>query len=101
MNGVRFLSLFLFVLSLILSGCEAMKTSRPIIPIKEYERMIVGRLDAEYVGTQNCLSACHYHDTIKKSLDASTMGLQISRKSGFPLLIVNPVTALEASQLKV
>lgn len=81
-----FLSFFLFFCSLILSGCEALKTSRPIIPIKEYERMIVGRLDAEYVGTQNCLSACHYHDTIKKSLDASTMGLQLSRKSGLPLV---------------
>lgn len=63
-----------------------MRTSRPVIPIKEYERMIVGRIDAEYVGTQNCLSACHYHDTIKRSLDASTMGLQLSRKSGLPIV---------------
>lgn len=79
----------LYVLALstiVLSGCETLKTSKPIIPIKEYERMIVGSLDANYVGTQNCLSACHYHDTIRRSLDASTMGAQLSAKSGMPLV---------------
>lgn len=86
-NRSNFFLLFILSVSLpLLSGCEALKTSRPILPIKEYERMIVGRLDAEYVGTQNCLAACHFHDTIKRSLDASTMGLQLSRKSGLPLV---------------
>lgn len=79
----------LYVLALstiVLAGCETLKSSKPIIPVKEYERMIVGRLDADYIGTQNCLSACHYHDTIKRSFDASTMGVQLSRKSGLPLV---------------
>ncbi len=69
-----------------ISGCESLKSSRAILPMKEYERMIVGRLDAQYVGTQNCLSACHYHDEIRHNLDASTMGVQLSRKSGMPLV---------------
>ena len=69
-----------------LSGCETLKSSKPIVPIKEYERMIVGRLDANYVGTTNCLSACHYHDKIKQDFDASTMGAQLSKKSGMPIV---------------
>jgi DmsE family decaheme c-type cytochrome len=69
---------------MILSGCESLKTSKPIIPLKEYERMIAGRLDANYVGTLNCLAACHYHDQIKRDFDASTMGIQLSDKSGMP-----------------
>ncbi len=77
---------FFAVLTIALSGCESLKSSRPIIPIKEYERMIVGRLDAQYVGTQNCLSACHYHDKIRRDFEASTMGLQLSRKSGLPIV---------------
>jgi DmsE family decaheme c-type cytochrome len=48
--------------------------------------MIAGRLDANYVGTRNCLSACHYHDAIKRNFDASTMGAQLSKKSGLPLV---------------
>ncbi len=80
-------ALYILALStIVLSGCETLKSSRPIIPIKEYERMIAGRLDADYIGTQNCLFACHYHDTIKRSFDASTMGVQLSRKSGLPLV---------------
>ena len=36
-----------------LSGCETLKSSTPIVPVKEYEIMIVGMLDANYVGTTN------------------------------------------------
>ena len=72
---------FLFVL-----GCESLKAAKPIMPVKEYERMIVGRLDANYIGTANCLAACHYHDQIKQYFDASTMGTQLSEKSGMPLV---------------
>jgi DmsE family decaheme c-type cytochrome len=78
---------FLFIIPVILlSGCESLKASKPILPMREYERMIAGRLDANYVGTVNCLSACHYHDGIKRDFDASTMGLQLSKKSGMPLV---------------
>lgn len=49
----RFIGIsLLLVITLVLTNCEALKTSRPIVSIKEYERMIVGRLDAEYVGTR-------------------------------------------------
>lgn len=71
---------------LLISGCESLKSSRAIFPLEEYEKLIVGRFDAQYVGTQNCLSACHHHDEIKRNLDASTMGAQLSRKSGMPLV---------------
>ncbi len=80
-------SLLIFSLGiLIFVGCETLKTSKPIIPIKEYERMLAGRLDADYVGTETCLSACHYHDKIKRDFEASTMGAQLSRKSGLPVV---------------
>lgn len=81
----RFLSIF-FISILLLAGCETLKASRPIMPIKEYEQMIVGRLDADYVGTERCLSACHKHDDKRKNLEASTMGAQLSEKSGMPLV---------------
>lgn len=86
MIGIRNILSFLAVSILILAGCESLRSSKAIIPIKEYERMIVGRLDANYVGTVNCLSACHFHDRIKRDFDASTMGAQLSRKSGMPLV---------------
>lgn len=54
------------------------------MPVKEYEKMIVGRLDANYIGTANCLKACHYHDKLKDNFDASTMGAQMSPQSGMP-----------------
>jgi DmsE family decaheme c-type cytochrome len=77
---------FLAASALILAGCESLKSSRAIIPIKEYEKMIAGRIDANYVGTRTCLSSCHYHDNLKRDFDASTMGLQLSSKSGMPIV---------------
>ncbi len=56
------------------------------MPIKEYEKMIVGRFDADYIGTTNCLSACHEHDNLKEDFDASTMGIQLRKESGLPLV---------------
>ena len=81
-----FITFFLSSLLLITWGCESLKFSRPVIPIREYERMIIGRLDANYVGTANCLKACHYHDKIRRDFDGSTMGAQLSEKSGLPLV---------------
>ncbi len=70
----------------ILLGCTAVKQARPIVPIKEYEKLIAGRLDAEYVGMDNCLSACHAHDELRRAFEASTMGAQLKRDSGMPLV---------------
>ena len=69
-----------------ITGCTGLKESRPILPIREYEKMIVGNLEADYVGTQNCLEACHEHDRLKLFFDASTMGAQLKKESGMPLV---------------
>lgn len=71
---------------LAVAGCAALKESRPILPIMEYEKLLAGRLDADYVGTDACLSACHVHDKIRRDFDLSTMGVQLSRESGLPLV---------------
>ncbi|MEJ2314354.1 MAG: DmsE family decaheme c-type cytochrome [Nitrospirota bacterium] len=76
----------LALLMVALAGCESLKRAEPIIPIKEYEKMIVGRFDANYVGTDNCLSACHFHDKLRKDFEASTMGAQMSGKTGMPIV---------------
>ena len=68
------------------AGCAALKDARPILPIKEYEKLIAGRLDADYVGTDACLKACHVHDKRRTDFDLSTMGMQLSRESGLPLV---------------
>jgi DmsE family decaheme c-type cytochrome len=83
---IRRIFLLMIGIVMVLSGCESLKSAKPIIPIKEYERMIIGRLDADYIGTQNCLSTCHYHDQIRQDFEASTMGAQLSKKSGMPLV---------------
>jgi DmsE family decaheme c-type cytochrome len=95
-NEVRVLQAFLkslgwpvFLLLLVLIGvvgCQAIRSSEPIIPIAEYEKMLVGRLDADYIGTKNCLSACHYHDKVSLDFEASTMGAQMSEKTHLPLV---------------
>ena len=78
---------FLLLLVLIgVAGCQSIKSSEPIVPIAEYERMLVGRLDADYVGTKNCLSACHYHDKVNLDFEASTMGAQMSEDFDLPLV---------------
>lgn len=70
----------------LLSSCAGLKGSKPILPIREYEKMIVGNIDANYIGTQNCLSACHVHDRLKLAFDASTMGAQLRKESGMPIV---------------
>lgn len=69
-----------------LSGCNGLKESRPILPLREYEKMLVGNLEADYIGTQNCLAACHEHDRLRLFFDASTMGAQLKKESGMPLV---------------
>ncbi len=83
---VYLVSLLILSFLTILYGCETLKKAKPIYSIKEYERMIVGRLDADYVGTDNCLKACHTHDKIRTYFEASTMGAQLSADSGMPLV---------------
>lgn len=81
-----FFSVTCFFLLLLAVGCQNLKGSKPLLPQREYERMIVGNLYADYVGTQNCLAACHEHDRLKAFFDASTMGVQLKKESGLPLV---------------
>ncbi len=84
-QGVKITFFLCFIMAAV-SGCETLKSSKPIIPIQEYEKMLAGRIDAHYVGNDTCLSACHYHDKIKRDFEASTMGAQLSAKSGLPIV---------------
>ncbi|AJE03637.1 DmsE family decaheme c-type cytochrome [Geobacter pickeringii] len=69
-----------------LAACAALKQDRPLLPVQEYERMIVGRLDAEYVGTDNCVSKCHRHEKIADDFKHSVHGEQIKPETGLPLV---------------
>ncbi|MCK4837555.1 MAG: DmsE family decaheme c-type cytochrome [Desulfobulbaceae bacterium] len=65
-----------------ISGCSRkLKEDNPIIPIMEYEKMLLGKLTSDYIGMENCLKGCHDHD--KKALDfkSSTMGDQLEQSS--------------------
>ena len=85
--GLRIIIFFSCLLLLgSIYGCQKLKSSKPILPQEEYEKLLVGDLFANYVGTENCLSACHEHDQIKQYFDASTMGAQLAGESGMPLL---------------
>lgn len=77
---VMCLSAFLFC------ACESLKTAKPILRVKEYEIMLLGDLNANYVGTDNCLEACHYHDQVRRYFEASTMGAMLSPKSNMPIV---------------
>lgn len=86
MKPIKTILIMLFLAGIVLTACESLKTARPMLPMKEYEKMLVGSLEAEYVGTDTCLATCHYHDDQKKNLDASTMGVQISKKTHMPIV---------------
>lgn len=68
-----------------LAACSPRK-DQPIMPVRDYERMIVGRLDADYVGNEACLSKCHAHDKKRDNFNNSVHGEQIDADSGLPLV---------------
>lgn len=74
------------LISLLSVSCADLKQSKPLLPTREYEKMIVGRLDAEYVGTSNCVSKCHAHDKISDDFSHSLHGEQIKPETGLPLV---------------
>ncbi len=71
-------------------SCSYIIESKPIIKQSELEKMIAGRFDAEYIGTDNCLRKCHEKgnehaklaDYFKKSVHAE----QIDRNTHLPLV---------------
>lgn len=71
---------------LLMGGCVALKPSKPLLPVAEYERMIVGNLNADYVGTDNCVAKCHAHDMITSYFRKSVHGEQRNRDNGLPLV---------------
>lgn len=86
---MRHLSQFIFVIFLLaglLAACAGVKESAPLMPVREYERMIVGRLDAEYVGTDNCVAKCHKHQKLTDDFRHSIHGEQIKPETGLPLV---------------
>jgi DmsE family decaheme c-type cytochrome len=75
-----------FIILLFVTACVGPKQSRPLLPVAEYEKMVVGRLDAEYVGTDNCVAKCHRHDKITDFFRHSVHGGQIKAETGLPLV---------------
>ncbi len=73
-------------LALAVVGCAALKESRPGWPIKEYEKIIAGRLDADYVGTDRCVTKCHTHDQLASDFRLSIHGEQVSAETKLPLV---------------
>lgn len=67
-------------------SCAEMKASRPIIPLREYDKMLVGSLSADYVGNDTCLKACHDHDQIAAFLADSVHGQQKVEGTSMPLV---------------
>jgi DmsE family decaheme c-type cytochrome len=63
-----------------------LRASRPIAPIVDYETFLVGNLEADYIGDENCLAKCHKHDRIAKDFKLSVHGDQISAETGLPLV---------------
>ena len=85
-------AILLLVLAVTLAGLTActdlttLRVSRPIAPITDYEKFLVGSLEADYVGDENCLKSCHKHDQIAKDFKHSVHGDQIAVDTGLPLV---------------
>ncbi len=71
---------------LLASSCASLKGSSPIMPMKEYERILAGSLDADFVGNDTCLRACHVHDAVSEKLRQSVHGHQTDTGTGMPLV---------------
>ena len=70
----------------LLVSCASMKTSRPVVPMREYEKMLVGSLMADYVGNETCLKECHKHDQVAAFLEQSVHGQQKVEGTDMPLV---------------
>ncbi len=83
---MRFL-LPLFGLTILVACTDAssLRSDQPILPVREYERLIVGRLDADYIGNDGCLTKCHKHDKILRDFAMSVHGEQVDAATGLPL----------------
>lgn len=67
-------------------ACSYIKDSKPLLKQTDYEKMIAGRLDADYIGTENCLFKCHEHDKINNFFKKSVHAEQIDKDTSLPLV---------------
>lgn len=65
---------------------DNLRSAKPIAPIKTYEALLGGSLEADYIGDDNCLKSCHKHDKIAFDFKHSIHGEQISEETGLPLV---------------
>ena len=68
------------------SDIATLRSSQPIAPVRDYETILVGNLEANYIGDSNCLAKCHVHDRIASDFKHSIHGDQISEETGLPLV---------------
>lgn len=81
--------LALVLASILFVACTdiaTLRSSHPIAPVRDYEKMLVGNLDANYIGDENCLAKCHSHDKIFTDFKHSIHGDQIAEDTGLPLV---------------
>jgi DmsE family decaheme c-type cytochrome len=76
----------IMAIALLTYSCADMKSSRPIVPMREYERVLVGSLFSDYVGNETCLKACHFHDQNQAFLSESVHGQQKVEGTDMPLV---------------
>ena len=81
--------LFLVLASIFFVACTdltTLRSSQPIAPVRDYEALLVGDLEADYIGDENCLTSCHAHDKVYNDFKLSIHGDQISQETGLPLV---------------
>ncbi len=82
MDLVKMLLLSVLLATFFMGGCiKGIKEDTPIIPIVEYEKMLLGKITSDYVGDVNCLKGCHTHDKLALDFKSSTMGDQLKEAS--------------------
>lgn len=87
-NLIRLSLLLGVAVVLLIGGCVSkLKEAKPIIPIKEYEKMLFGKMTADYVGNENCLKGCHSHDKLALDFKSSTMGDQLKMSSSGMMVV--------------
>ena len=86
MRYVIFLCLCAMIFLEACTDLATLRSAQPIAPIADYERLLVGNLDANYIGDENCLKKCHKHDKIAQDFKHSVHGDQISEETGLPLV---------------
>ena len=87
---MRSLALFLILGSTALvvacTDLAGLRAAKPIAPVQDYETLLVGNLEANYIGDEACLKKCHQHDTLYRDFKQSVHGDQISEETGLPLV---------------